>query len=164
MSRTTDKQQWVIGNGSWGMLVLAAIGRVEDGGGGFLEAPFDFVGPLSLDELETRGRVAFGACLIMSRQRWREDQADLRRAAQEQRRAQAKRLSSLFQRAAGDEPRYRDILDLPRVGTLEPSEIKAAFRRLAKTTHPDGGGSSEQFRRITEARDVLLEHAREAAP
>jgi hypothetical protein len=146
------------------MLVLVAIGRVEDGGRGFLEPPFDFVGPFSLDELETRGRIAFGACFIMSRQRWREDQAELRREAHAQRRAQARRLSLLLQRAVGDDARYRDLLNLPLDGELEPSEIKAAFRRLAKTTHPDGGGSNEQFHRSTQARDALLERAQETAP
>ncbi|HEY0466402.1 MAG TPA: J domain-containing protein [Polyangiaceae bacterium] len=154
----------VLWNGSLGMLVLVALGRVEQGKGGFLEAPFDFVGPFSLEELETRGRIAFGACLLMKRQTWREDQYELRRDAREQRRAQAKRLSSLLQRSAGDEARYRDILDLPLDGVLAPSEVKAAFRRLAKTTHPDRGGSSEQFHRIIEARDALLERAGEAAP
>jgi curved DNA-binding protein CbpA len=33
----------------------------------------------------------------------------------------------------------------------------AAFRRLAKTAHPDVGGSNERYRRIASARDALLE-------
>ena len=160
---TADKQQWVIWNGALGMLVLVELGRVEKGKAGFLEAPFDFVGPFNIEELETRGRIAFGACLIMSRQRWREDQAELRREAAEQRRARARRLSFLLQRPAGDDTRYRQVLELPLDGVLAPSEIKLAFRRLAKTTHPDGGGSNEQFHRITDARDVLLERARQTA-
>ena len=159
-----DKQQWVIWNGALGMLVLVELGRVEDGKTAFLEAPFDFVGPFDLAELETRGRIGFGACLMMSRQRWSEDQAELRRAAYEQRRVQARRLSFLFQRSANDDTRYRKVLNLPLDGVLAPSEIKAAFRRLAKTTHPDGGGSNEQFHHITEARNALLERAQEAAP
>jgi hypothetical protein len=100
----------------------------------------------------------------MSRQRWCEDQAELRREARENRRAQARRVSFLFRRAVGDDTQYRDILDLPRDSALEPSEIKAAFRRKAKTSHPDTGGTNEQFHRITEARDALLERVREAAP
>ena len=160
----TNKPHWVVWNGAMGVLMLVALGRVENGKDGFLEAPFDFVGPLPLDELETNGRIAFGACLIMSPQRWREDQADLRRQARQHRQAQARRLSSRFQRSGGDETRYRDLLQLPLDGVLEPSKIKAAFRRLAKTAHPDGGGSSEQFHRITEARDALLERAGATAP
>jgi hypothetical protein len=151
-------------NGSMGMLVTAALGRIEDGKWGFLEAPFDFVGPLNLDELETQGRIAFGACLVMSRKRWREDQAELRREARERRRAQAKRLSLMLRRSAGDEARYRALLDLPLEGMLEPSQIKAAFRRLAKRAHPDAGGSNERFHRITEARDAVLESLQDAAP
>jgi len=41
-------------------------------------------------------------------------------------------------------------------GALKPSEINAAFRRLAKTAHPDAGGSGEHYRRIADARDALL--------
>ena len=66
-ARTTDKKEWVVWNGSMGILVMAAIGRIEDGAGGrqaFLAPPYDVVGPFSLDELETRGRIAFGACLV----------------------------------------------------------------------------------------------------
>ena len=64
-----------------GILDMATIGHVEDSEGGrsaFLAPPYDVVGPFSLDELETRGRIAFGECLVMSRQRWQEDQVDLR--------------------------------------------------------------------------------------
>ena len=156
------EQQWVIWNGSLGMLVLVAIGRVEDGTHGFLEAPFDFVGPFSLDELQRRGRIAFGAALIMSRTQWREEQAELRREAREQRRAQTKRLASRLTRTVKDDARHRRLLDLPLDAALEVSAIKAAFRRSAKRAHPDGGGSSEQFRRITEARDALLGCAEES--
>jgi curved DNA-binding protein CbpA len=41
-------------------------------------------------------------------------------------------------------------------GALEPSQIRRAFRRLAKSAHPDAGGSDEHYRRIAEARDALL--------
>lgn len=43
--------------------------------------------------------------------------------------------------------------------TSDPPEIQRAFRLKAKTAHPDAGGSAEEFRRITEARDVLLRAA-----
>jgi len=55
-----------------------------------------------------------------------------------------------------DAEEHREVLNLPMEGALKPSEINAAFRRLAKTAHPDAGGSGEQYRRIAEARDVLL--------
>ena len=149
----TDKQEWVIWNGSLGVLEMVAIGRIEDGEAGrsaFLAAPYGVVGPFSLDELETQGRITFGACLVMSRQRWQEDQVDLRREAQELRRRQ------LFRLDPEDEQDYREVLNLPMKGALQPSEINSAFRRLAKTAHPDAGGTSEAYHRITEARDALL--------
>ena len=151
----TDKEEWFVWNGSIGILDSVTIGAVEHGAGGrsaFLAPPYDVVGPFSLDELETRGRIAFGACLVMSRERWREDQVELRREGQEKRRAFLLRLDF-----DGDERERREILNLPANGALEPSDINAAFGRLAKTAHPDAGGSDELYRRIAEARDALLE-------
>lgn len=150
-----EEEEWVVWNGSLGILDQVTIGRIEDGGGGrsaYLASPYGVVGPFSLDELETQGRVAFGECLVMSRQRWREDQVALRLEAREKRRA------FLFRPTFDDGGQeHREVLKLPTDGALEPSEIKAAFRRLAKTAHPDAGGSDEHYRRIAEARDALLE-------
>ncbi len=66
----TDNEDWVVWNGSLGILDKVALGHIEVGEGGrsaFLAAPYDMVGPFNLDELETQGRVAFGACIVMSR-------------------------------------------------------------------------------------------------
>ncbi len=151
----TDKEEWFVWNGSIGVLDRVTIGAIAHGEGGrsaFLAPPYDVVGPFSLDELESRGRIAFGACLVMSRQRWREDQDDLRRVAREKRRA------FLLQPDFDDDVReHREVLNLPMEGALKPSEIYAAFRRLAKTAHPDAGGTNENYRRIAEARDALIE-------
>lgn len=150
----TDNQEWVIWNGSLGVLDLVKIGRIEDGEGciknAFLAAPYGVVGPFSLDELEAEGRISFGACLVMSRRRWQEDQVELRREAQELRRRQ------MFRLDPDDEQDFREALGLPVKGALEPANINAAFRRLAKTAHPDAGGTNEEYHRITEARDALL--------
>jgi hypothetical protein len=151
----TDKEQWVIWNGSLGILDMATIGHIEDGEGGrraCLAPPYDIVGPFSLDDLEVRGRIAFGECLVMSRQRWQQDQLDLRVEAREKRRAFLFRLDFNT-----DDREHREVLNLPMEGALKPSQINAAFRRLAKTAHPDAGGSDEHYRRIAEARDALLE-------
>ncbi|MDI4662765.1 J domain-containing protein [Xanthobacter autotrophicus] len=151
----TDKVEWVVWNGSLGVLDMVSIGRIEEGEGGrsaFLAPPYSVVGPFSLDELESQGRIAFGECLVMSRQRWQEDQVGLRREAQEKRRAFLFRLE--FDE---DDKEHREVLNLPMEGALKPADINAAFRRLAKTAHPDAGGSSEHYRRIAEARDALLE-------
>jgi hypothetical protein len=150
----TDKEEWVVWNGSLGVLDMATIGRVEAGEGGrsaYLAPPYGVVGPFSLEELETRGRIAFGECLVMSRQRWQEDQVELRREAQEKRRAF--RFRAEFD---DDDQEHREALELPLEGALEPSQINTAFRRLAKTAHPDAGGSDDHYRRIAEARDALL--------
>jgi hypothetical protein len=152
----TDKEEWVIWNGSLGVLDIGTIGRIDDGADGrsaFLAEPYDVVGPFSLDELESQGRIAFGECLVMSRLRWQEDQAELRREAFEKRRAYMVRFQSGFE----DDKEHREALDLPLEGALEPSQITAAFRRLAKSAHPDAGGSNAHYRRISEARDKLLE-------
>ena len=150
----TEKEEWVVWNGSIGILDMATIGLVEVGETGrsaYLAPPYGVVGPFNLDELEASGRVTFGECLVMSRHRWQEDQIGLRAAAQERRRA-------FFLRMQFDEDdsEHRSALDLPSEGALQASEINAAFRRLAKTAHPDAGGSDKNYHRITEARDALL--------
>ncbi|WP_454915549.1 J domain-containing protein [Xanthobacter sediminis] len=152
-----DNEQWVVWNGSLGILDMTTIGRIEEGEGGrraVLAPPYGAVGPFSLDELEAEGRIAFGACLVMSRRRWQEDQVELRIEAQKARRA------FQFQPAPGTDGQapHREALDLPLEGALEPAQINAAFRRLAKAAHPDAGGSDAHYRRIAEARDALLAH------
>lgn len=149
----TEKEEWVVWNGSLGILDTVTIGHIEESDGGrsaFLAPPYGVVGPFSLDELEAQGRIAFGACLVMSRQKWREDQDDLRLEAREKRRA------ALFKLDFDDDQEYREVLNLPMEGALKTAEINAAFRRAAKTAHPDAGGSDEDYRCITEARDALL--------
>lgn len=152
----TDKEQWVVWNGSPGVLDMVTIGHIEareDGRHAYLAPPYGVVGPFSLDELEAQGRIAFGECLVMSRRRWQEDQVELRLEAREKRRA----FLSQARFADDDQEEHRETLNLPTEGALTPSEINAAFRRLAKTAHPDAGGSAEEYRRIAEARDALLE-------
>lgn len=156
----TQAEQWVIWNGSLGVVDMVRIGMVERGDNGRLAClapPYDVVGPFSLDELERTGRIGFGACLVMSRRRWQDDQVDLRRAGRKQRRA------LLIVPDTDDDSTHRDILDLPSAGALTRSEIKAAFRMLAKTAHPDAGGTASAYRRISEARDALLARVSEMA-
>ena len=171
--RSTDKEKLVIWNGSYGIVTMATISRVEIGADGktaWLDEPFDIVGPFSLDEIETHGRIAFAACIIMSRQRWQDDQEELRRESMEKRHAAHEWMNDKFARFFGghsghqekrklyDELQHREALNLPIDGRLAPSQIKAAFRRLAQKVHPDVGGSNEKFIRITEARNALLDH------
>jgi len=179
---TSADQQWVIWNGLLGALDTVLIGKIEVGEDGarmaHLRAPYEMAGPFSLDELETRGFVHFAACVIMSRQYWREFQAELRRDAQAKRRKFAERNGFNQGRSSGEgnehrrkrwgsrgelslvrERQFRRLLGLPQ--DLSPSRfaINSAFRRLAKSAHPDAGGSHEAFLRLTEARDALLNAA-----
>ncbi|WP_035646134.1 molecular chaperone DnaJ [Bradyrhizobium sp. ORS 285] len=150
----TSAVDWVIWNGSMGIVDTVRLGPVSDGATGRLVSlapPYEVVGPFSLDALEAEGRIAFGACLVMSQQRWREDQDGLRIAARAARRA----LLDLFTRDEDDEA-HRALLELPLQGRLTATEINAGFRRLAKSAHPDAGGSNELYRRISEAREALL--------
>jgi hypothetical protein len=153
----SDKCDWVVWNGSLGVLDMAALGRIEHGESGrsaWLAAPYDMVGPFSLDELQRQGRIAFGACLVLSRERWKLDQTELRLHAREQRRALLRRL----ERGAEDDD-HRAVLELSSEDELTTAEINAAFRRRAKTAHPDAGGDHETYIRLTEARDALLARA-----
>lgn len=48
---------------------------------------------------------------------------------------------------------------VPGVHPLGRDRIADAYRRAAKAFHPDAGGDEETFKRLTEARDLLLRHA-----
>ena len=54
------------------------------------------------------------------------------------------------------EQRARKMLGLPIGVQLTGPEIHRAFRRAAKTAHPDVGGDEQVFRDLTAARDVLI--------
>jgi hypothetical protein len=165
-----------------GALDTVSIGKIEVNADGarmaHLRAPYEMAGPFSLDELETRGFVRFAACVVMSSQHWRDFQAELRREAQAQRRKVAEKNGFNRGRQSGtgsehrhnqrgsrgelsvvQERRYRRLLGLPLDLSLSRRAINSAFRRLAKSAHPDAGGSHEAFVRLTEARDALLNTA-----
>jgi hypothetical protein len=54
------------------------------------------------------------------------------------------------------EQRHRQLLGLPLGRRLAAAEIQTAFKRAAKTAHPDGGGNGQEFRDLSAARDALL--------
>lgn len=54
------------------------------------------------------------------------------------------------------EERYRQLLGLPFGRHLAATEIHRAFKRAAKTAHPDGGGSERAFLELAAARDALM--------
>jgi hypothetical protein len=51
---------------------------------------------------------------------------------------------------------YRQLLGLPPDRRLSNAEIHRAYKRAAKTAHPDAGGSAEQFLELSAARDALM--------
>ena len=53
------------------------------------------------------------------------------------------------------------LLDVPEDATLE--QIRAAYRRAAKSAHPDVGGDQEGWQRLQLAHDVLTDDARRRA-
>mgnify|MGYP002653000901 CR=1 FL=1 len=62
-------------------------------------------------------------------------------------------------KALTQEERYRQLLGLPFGRHLAVTEIQQAFKRAAKTMHPDGGGNGAAFLELAAARD--LKNARE---
>ena len=116
----------------------------------FLAAPYDVVGPFSLDELETQGRYRLWT---MSRHVAAGDGRRIRSICASKR--GKKRRAFLFALNFDDDREYREVLSLPMEGALEPRN-QGRVSTVAKTAHPDAGGSGEHYRRIAEARDALL--------
>ena len=56
------------------------------------------------------------------------------------------------------EDQYRQLLGLPLGRRLAATEINQAFKRAAKTVHPDGGGNGPAFLELAAARDALIRH------
>lgn len=54
------------------------------------------------------------------------------------------------------EDRYRQLLGLPLDRRLDAPEIHRAFKRAAKTAHPDAGGDAQAFLELSAARDALM--------
>jgi curved DNA-binding protein CbpA len=58
-------------------------------------------------------------------------------------------------------PTHYEVLGISE--TASEDEVRHAYRRLVKAAHPDAAGDPEQFRRITEAYDVLADPVQRAA-
>jgi hypothetical protein len=55
-----------------------------------------------------------------------------------------------------DEQRHREALGLPLAGRLSQPQIHQAWKRAAKTAHPDMGGDVQAFVMLSTARDALM--------
>jgi hypothetical protein len=161
-----EDEQWIIWNSALGIRDFVTIGRIDtDKSVAWLEAPYDMVGPFSLDELITDGLISFAECVVMSKQRWREDQEQLRKISLAKRQQAQQEMYDKLSRHnkrkmsghSDSIQEYRALLSLPIEGSLELSQIKSAYRKAAKKAHPDAGGSQALFIHIKEACDALLE-------
>ncbi len=158
--------EWIIWNSSIGIRDFVTIGCIDtDENIAWLEAPYQMVGPISIEELTTHGQISFAECVVMSKQKWQDERESLlaismmkRQKAQqeffEELEKQNKRKRYNHSYALEE---YRTLLNLPISGTLEISQIKSAYKKVAKKAHPDAGGTQEMFIRIKEACDALLE-------
>ena len=52
--------------------------------------------------------------------------------------------------------RHRRLLGLPLDRRLTPAEIHRAYKRAAKTAHPDGGGNAQKFLALSAAQEALM--------
>ncbi len=51
---------------------------------------------------------------------------------------------------------HRQLLGLPLGCRLSGAEIHRAYKRVARSAHPDGGGSAREFLELCAARDALM--------
>jgi len=51
---------------------------------------------------------------------------------------------------------HRQLLGLPLDSRLTLAEIQRAYKRVAKSAHPDAGGSAQQFQALSAAREALM--------
>lgn len=157
--------EWIIWNSVLGIRDFVTIGHIDmDAKIGWLENPYQMVGPFSLCELSSTGQINFAECTVMSKQRWQDERESLlevsrikRRKAQQEFFEELEKQNRRKQRKHTDELEvYRTLLGLPKSGILEITQIKSAYRKTAKKTHPDAGGNHELFVQIKEAYDALL--------
>jgi hypothetical protein len=164
------EEEFIIWNPTFGVRDFAMIGEIkkeEDIINIWMDDPYDMVGPLNLQELLLKGEIAFEACLVMTKKYWQKDQNRLKKESYnkqqkihkefqediKQHNKKREYYSSTLKEKS--EKEYRKLLALPLNGKLEISQIKTAYRKIAKSTHPDVGGDHETFVLITEAKDAL---------
>jgi hypothetical protein len=163
-------EEFIIWNSSFGVRDFAMIGEIkkeDDTINIWMDDPYDMVGPLDLKELLLKGKIYFEACIVMTKENWQKNQSQLKKESYQKQQKIYKEFQDLNKhnkkrenfnssQNKNDEKEYRKLLSLPLEGKLEIVQIKTAYRKLAKTEHPDMGGSDERFVLITEAKDALI--------
>jgi curved DNA-binding protein CbpA len=130
----------------------------------WLDEPYDFVGPLKLKQLLKNDELQFEACVVMTEEYWEKNKNELliqsyvkqQHTFKEFQEELKRRNKNKSQHHSNQEIQYREILCLPLQGILNTTQIKSAYKKIAKTEHPDMGGSHENFIQITEAKEALL--------
>ena len=51
---------------------------------------------------------------------------------------------------------HRELLGLPLDSRLTFAEINRAYKQVAKSAHPDAGGSAQEFLALSAAREALM--------
>ena len=148
-----DDREWFVWNEFKGTVDTASIATTRKDKwniSALLQEPYGSrVEWFNLDELEKRGRVATRGHVLLSPEQWAiERDALLEKFLKEK----ARRFPPLDPA----EVAYRKVLKLPLQGPLSKAEIEYAYRIAAKTSHPDVGGDEQQFKRVFEAKDVLV--------
>jgi hypothetical protein len=114
------------------------------------------IGWFNLDDLEKNGRIEVSGYVVLSPERWALDREALYEKLSKT------KFTTLFGASSSADVKHRRVLNLPRQGPLSKSEIEYAYRIAAKNSHPDGGGSEEKFRPVSEAKVALLLRASDA--
>ncbi len=160
------EEDFIIFNSKLGLRDFVTIGEIDfKNNQVWLDNPYEFVGPLCLEKLCTIGEISFEACIIMSQEYWKKNQRRLQKESFEnqlkfQRQFQKDINNHNKKRRDLDyktEKENRELLGLPLEGVLEISQIKAAFKKIAKTAHPDVGGTHEMFVKLSDAKDALIQ-------
>lgn len=153
---------FIIWNSNLGIRDFVKIGEIDrKNNTAYLDEPYEMVGPLCLNKLFSKGEITFAACVVMTEEKWEESKKQFYKKTLENQQKSNKEFYENInkynkRKRYSNEKEYRELLSLPLEGLLKESEIKRAFRKLAKTTHPDVGGSKELFLKITQARDALI--------
>jgi hypothetical protein len=150
-----DPREWFVWNAFKGGVETASIAKTKKdkwNTSALLSEPYGITSVqwFNLDELEKTGRVETRGYVILSPEQW----AIEREALLE------KLTKTKFGRFGALDPlekEHRSVLNLPNHGPLSKSEIEYAYRKAAKTSHPDVGGKEERFKRVSQAKDALLQ-------
>lgn len=158
---------FIIWNAEFGVRDFVTLGEIDSQNRqAWLEEPYEMVGPFCLETLCKDGKISFEACMVMTQEYWQKERFKLHEESViKQQQAQAhfyKEIKNHNQRRQSlqqsNEKEHRILLQLPLEVQLEASQIKEAYKKQAKVSHPDVGGTHDAFIQLTIARDELLDN------